>query len=233
MGAWSVASRPPRSRGSSSSWPSPTSRRGYYFYVTGLVPEGKDPERVDAKLCARYGVGLSKWARARRRAAGQASHAYIRYRRFFVLLATHGESPFFADEAKSVRDARRTPIRFSGYAISHRGGHVHVRIDRPVYLGLKAYLVGIAAHRDESDLAAEVRRVLDFEPYAPVRSQCRAILRAVNRGVRRPGCPRCRRRASGRGGGSCGRSGRREEAIMMEHLALLPTDRSKICKSKT
>ena len=69
--------------------------RGYYFYVTGLVPEGKDPARVDAKLCARYGVGLSKWARARRRAAGQASHAYIRYRRFFVLLATHGESPFF------------------------------------------------------------------------------------------------------------------------------------------
>jgi hypothetical protein len=163
--------------------------RGYYFYVTGLVPEGKDPARVDAKLCARYGVGLSKWASARRRAAGQASHAYIRYRRFFVLLATHGESPFFADEAKSVRDARRTPIRFSGYAISHRGGHVHVRIDRPVYLGLRAYLLGIAAHRGESDLAAEVRGVLDFEPYAPVRSQCRAILRAVNRARGAAGLP--------------------------------------------
>ena len=163
--------------------------RGYYFYVTGLVPEGKDPARVDAKLCARYGVGLSKWARARRRAAGQASHAYIRYRRFFVLLATHGESPFFAEEARSVRDARRTPIRFSGYAISHRGGHVHVRIDRPVYLGLRAYLLGIAAHRGESGLAAEVRRVLDFEPYAPVRSQCRAILRAVNRARAAAGLP--------------------------------------------
>src|SRR4051794_2079928 len=80
--------------------------RGYYFYVTGYVPEGKDPARVDAKLCANYGVGLSKWAKARRRAAGQASHAYIRFRHFFVLLATHGESPFFTDEAKSVRDAR-------------------------------------------------------------------------------------------------------------------------------
>jgi hypothetical protein len=155
--------------------------RGYYFYVTGYVPEGKDPARVDAKLCARYGVGLSKWARARRRAAGRASHAYIRYRRFFVLLATHGESPFFADEARSVRDARRTPIRFSGYAIGHRGGHAQVRIDRPVYLGLKSYLVGIAPHRDGDAMAAELRRTLDFEPYAPVRSQCRAVLRAVNR----------------------------------------------------
>src|SRR3954471_5069430 len=124
--------------------------RGYYFYVTGIVPEGKDPARVDAKLCARYGVGLSRWAKARRRAAGRASHAYLRFRRFFVLLATHGESPFFAEEVRAVRDARRTPIRFSGYAVSHRGGHVHVRIDRPVYLGLKAYLVGIAPHRDEA-----------------------------------------------------------------------------------
>src|SRR3954454_444745 len=92
--------------------------RGYYFYVTGYVPEGKDPARVDTKLCARYGVELSKWARARRRAAGQASHAYIRYRRFFVLLATHGESPCYIEEAGSVRAARRTPTRFSAYAIS-------------------------------------------------------------------------------------------------------------------
>ena len=50
--------------------------RGYVFYVTGLVPGGKDPARVDAKLCARYGVGLSKWARARRRTAGCASFCH-------------------------------------------------------------------------------------------------------------------------------------------------------------
>src|SRR5438477_174423 len=42
--------------------------RGYYFFVTGTIPEHKDAEKVDAKLCERYGVWLSKWAKARRRA---------------------------------------------------------------------------------------------------------------------------------------------------------------------
>ncbi|MBX9581500.1 MAG: hypothetical protein K2X87_14465 [Gemmataceae bacterium] len=155
--------------------------RGYVFYVTGVIPPYKDPAAVDAKLCAKYGVGLSKWARARRKAAGAASHAYLRYRRFFVLLATHGESPFFEAERDLVRDVRKTPVRFSGYSISVRGGHAHVRIDQPVYLGLKAYLVGTAGKRSADQLAAEMREVLAFEPYAPVRSQCLGILRAVNR----------------------------------------------------
>ena len=155
--------------------------RGYYFYVTGTVKPPKDAAAVDAKLCGRYGVGLSKWAKARRRAGGGASHAYIRFGRFFVLLATHGQTPFFADEGERVRDARKTPIRLGGYAVSFRGGHAHVRIDQPRYLELKAYLVGIAVHRTVEELAEEMRRSLAFEPYAPVRSQCRCVLRAVNR----------------------------------------------------
>ncbi|MBX9623412.1 MAG: hypothetical protein K2X82_06320 [Gemmataceae bacterium] len=163
--------------------------RGYVFYVTGVVPPHKDPAAVDAKLCAKYGVGLSKWARARRKAAGAASHAYLRYRRFFVLLATHGTGPFFEAEKDLIRDIRKTPVRFSGYSISVRGGHAHVRIDQPVYLGLKAYLVGIAARRPADRLAAEIREVLAFEPYAPVRSQCLGILRAVNRARAAAGLP--------------------------------------------
>ncbi|WP_171475727.1 hypothetical protein [Frigoriglobus tundricola] len=155
--------------------------RGYYFFVTGTIKPHKNPAQVDAKLCARYGVGQSKWAKARRRAAGRASHAYIRFERFFVLLCTHGESPFFEDEGERVRDARKSPVRFRGYAVSFRGGHVHVRIDRPRYLELKSYLVGIAVHRTVEDLASEFRRALAFEPYAPVRSQCLCVLRAVNR----------------------------------------------------
>lgn len=155
--------------------------RGYYFFVAGTIKPHKNPARVDAKLCERYGVGLSKWAKARRRAAGQASHAYIRFDGFFVLLSTHGQTPFFEDEGARVRDARKTPVRFRGYAVSFRGGHVHVRIDQSRYLELKSYLVGIAVHRTVEDLAAEFRRALAFEPYAPVRSQCLCILRAVNR----------------------------------------------------
>ena len=77
--------------------------RGYFFYVTGRVPEHKDPARVDEKLVARYGVDISKWARARRKQVGGANLQYLRHGRFFVLLATHGEHPFFAEEGANVR----------------------------------------------------------------------------------------------------------------------------------
>src|SRR5437870_4167820 len=66
---------------------------GYWFYVVGEVPPGKDPRRVDEKLVARYQVDLSKWARARRKRAGLANLQYLRHGRLFVLLATHGMHP--------------------------------------------------------------------------------------------------------------------------------------------
>lgn len=155
--------------------------RGYFFYVTGTIPPHKDPTRVDEKLCSRYGVGLSKWAKARRKKARRANNAYLRFGHFFVLLSTHGDGPFFAEEGGSVRDCRKTPVRFMGYAVSYRGGHAHVRIDQTRYLEVKSYLLGIAPHRPAGDLVAEVRRALPFEGYAPVRSQRLCIVRAVNR----------------------------------------------------
>src|SRR5262245_19846691 len=111
---------------------------GYWFYVAGEIPAGKDPRRVDEKLVTRYEIDLSKWARARRKRAGLANLQYLRFGRFFVLLATHGAHRFFEEEAASVRDARRTPIRFRGYSVSHRGGHPHVRIEQGEYKRLKA-----------------------------------------------------------------------------------------------
>ena len=68
--------------------------RGYYFYVAGRIPENKDPARTDAKIMAQYGIGVSKWVRARRKKAGLANVHYLRYERFFVLIANHGEQPF-------------------------------------------------------------------------------------------------------------------------------------------
>jgi hypothetical protein len=155
--------------------------KGYFFFVTGIVPAHKNPRNVDQKLCTRYEIHRSKWARARKKASGHSNHALIRFGRFFVLLATHGKSDFFVEEGNRVRDARKTPIRFQGYAISHRGGRVHVRIDQKRYLETKCYLVGIAPHRSVTELLAEVRQELSFEPYAPIRSQMFCILRAVNR----------------------------------------------------
>ncbi len=153
---------------------------GYWFYVTGTIPERKDPAAVDRKLIERYRVDLSKWARTRRKQAGLANVQYLRHGRFFVLLVTHGEHEIFAAESSTLRDARRSPIRFAGYAVSHRGGHPHVRIDRDAYLELRAKLLDRAIREDTEALGRRLR-FCRFEPYAPVRRQLLAIWRAVNR----------------------------------------------------
>lgn len=159
---------------------------GYWFYVMGRVPDPKDPVSVDRKMVTQYGIDVSKWTRARCKKTGQARVQYLRYGRFFVILATHGEHPFFAVEGKQVRDLRRHPLHFMGYVISCRQGrdgktwHPSVRIDRGLCLELKARFAALAVHRPVEELCRELRRI-DFEPYAPVRDQLRGILRAVNR----------------------------------------------------
>lgn len=161
---------------------------GHWFFVTGHVPEGKDPAAVDRKLMAKYEVGISKWARARRKASGLANCHYLRHGHFFVLLASHGEHPFFSGEA-AFKDARVEPIRFAGYSISVKRGavdgrwHPSVRIHPENYRELRAHFVDRATHRTAEALSHELHRI-PFEPYAPVRRQLLNILRAVNRARR-------------------------------------------------
>jgi hypothetical protein len=76
---------------------------GYWFYVSGIVPEGKDPERVDEKLIERYGVAISRQGRVRRKHAGLANLHYLRFGRFWLLLATHGRHEFFDREEKNLK----------------------------------------------------------------------------------------------------------------------------------
>jgi hypothetical protein len=170
---------------------------GYWFYVQGLVPEGKDPILVDKKLTAKYGIGSSRQSRARRKEIGIANVHYLRYERFFVLLATHGHHPFYDHEETSIRDARRIPIKFMGYSIGvKRGGYLRKRdpLEQPVrddrwrarvqigrrhYQALKAYLLEVATTHSLEQLAMELYSV-PFEPYAPVRQQMLNILRVVN-----------------------------------------------------
>lgn len=153
---------------------------GYFFYVAGVIPEGKDARAVDEKLVERYGIDVSKWARARRKRSGLANVAYLRHGRFFLLMATPGSHRLFEEEAKGIRDARRVPIRFASYSLSHRGGHPHVRIAEPTMRDLKEALRGLALKRSAEDLG-EILHRLPFEPYAPVRSQFCELLRLVNR----------------------------------------------------
>lgn len=161
-------------------------QHGYFFYVTGEIPDRKDPQKTDAKLVERYGIDCSKFARARRKRLGLANLQYVRFRRRFVLLATHGEHPFFAEEAALVRDLRRVPLKVEGYAIGHRHGHVQVRIERTEYEQLKAYFLTLAPRRSAVALAEEFAAV-PYEPYAPVRGQLLCIWRAVNRARKEAG----------------------------------------------
>jgi hypothetical protein len=161
--------------------------RGYVFYVTGIIPLGKDPLTVDRKLVTRYAVAISKWARARRKKAGQANLQYLRFRRFFVLLATVGSHRFFDDEGARVQDLRRIPLVVSGYSISSRNGHAHVRIAQEEYLRISSYFNDQATRRAER-LEAELGS-LPFEPYSPVRGQYLDLVRAINRKRASAGLP--------------------------------------------
>jgi len=154
--------------------------RGYYFYVSGKIPERKDPRKVDAKLIRRYGIDLSRGQRYRRKKAGLANVQYIRHERFFLLLATHGKHRFFEDEAEQIRDARRVPMKYAGYSISHRNGHASVRIDPREYRRMRDCFAGIAIQRFHHSIVKEFQN-LPFEPYAPLRRQVLGIWREVNR----------------------------------------------------
>lgn len=160
--------------------------RGYWFYVAGCIPLRKDPEHVDQKLIARYGIAASQKERCLRKRAGLANMQYIRLGRFFLLMATHGEHAFFSEEAGQVKDARRVAIRYAGYSISHRNGRASVRIAPDEYARLKAYFLELACRRPVEALASELARVR-FQPFAPVRVQLLNVWRAVNRARRTAG----------------------------------------------
>jgi len=160
--------------------------KGYYFYVTGIIPEGKDPAKTDRKIMEAYGINVSKWTRTRRKKQGEANIHYLRYRGSYVIIANHGVHRFFAAEAKRLRDVRRCPISFMGYSIGcrpARGGqslHASVRINRERYRALKERFHSAAIHHTVEELGRELRS-LPFEPYAPVRGQLLCVRRAINR----------------------------------------------------
>jgi len=52
---------------------------GYWYYVTGNIPEHKDVEKVDRKLLEKYNIAISKWARARRKQQGKPDTSDTRH----------------------------------------------------------------------------------------------------------------------------------------------------------
>lgn len=173
-------------------------RHGYWFYVMGRIPGDKDPQGVDTKLLGKYDIAVSESTRSRRKKLGQANVQYLRYERTFVILATLGRHAFKEIEAGALRDIRRTPIRFHGYAISYRPGgrtrsgehdprwHAHVEIERERYKEIRDHLLDLATEFSGNRVAMAFYR-LPFEPYAPIRRQMLTLLRGVNRVRKRAG----------------------------------------------
>lgn len=171
-------------------------RHGYYWYVTGSIPVGKSPEKVDQKLIAKYGIDLTEWQRTRRRKQGLANAHYLRHDRWFILLLTGGHHAVRQPSAKGgegehLKDCRRFPIRVGSYSISYRRSgvapadnkltkwHAHVRLSAECYAEMKAYFDSIAVHRSPKNLASEFAKI-EFARYAPIRRQLLNVLRRVN-----------------------------------------------------
>jgi hypothetical protein len=119
-------------------------RHGYYWYVSGTLPEGVEPEHVDETILAKYDIRKCWRYRARQKANGFANLQYIRCGRFYVIMATKGRHAFKVMEHGKLRDIRKSPLLvpieaaprvcsgkkrnrsrrsyFDGYAISYRRG---------------------------------------------------------------------------------------------------------------
>lgn len=171
--------------------------KGYYFFVQGVVPEGKDPTHLDAKLLAKYDVAKTEGARRWRKSQGLGNVQYVRFARSWMLLATHGDHAIREGEGTNLKDVRRVPIRIGDYSVYVTRGNyikkrlsedpptpdgrwrVRVLIAREPYRELCAYFLSIACHRRTEALADELF-ALPHVPYAPVRKQLLKLLRLIN-----------------------------------------------------
>jgi hypothetical protein len=127
-------------------------RHGYWWYVTGTIPDRKEPCEVDRNILAKYEIRKDWRFIAHNKQRGYANLQYIRHGRFYILMATKGWHEFKEREAKRIRDARKYPILiprvscgksadnqrramkanrvFDGYTVSfRRGGYLKKNAD--------------------------------------------------------------------------------------------------------
>ena len=171
-------------------------RHGYYWYVTGRIPPGKNHQAIDHKLIDRYSIDISEWERSHRKKRGLANVHYLRCHDWFILLVSEGhhkikQPSHLGGEAESLRDCRRIPIKLGGYSISYRRSgtttlgqpnkwRAHVRIDEQRYKELKCHFEYLANHRSPENMAQEFAQI-PYARYAPIRRQLLNIHRTVNK----------------------------------------------------
>ncbi len=166
-------------------------RYGYVQYAIRTIPEEKatpaELRRIDEKLIRLYGVTYHRTTRARRRAKGLANVAYVRYKRWFVLLATDGTHPQF--DRVGSNDIRSYALLFCGYFIGLRNGKVYVEIAPWRLKRIRRILVRIALWRAER-VYAEFSQVSHSILFPGVVRQKLKLLRFINKKRKRAGLPR-------------------------------------------
>lgn len=112
-------------------------RYGYFRYVVREIPEGSDCSDIDERILKEYDVTFNRMARKRRRDTGDAVVTYIRYKRFFILLATYGRHEAF--DQLAWRDIREFPLQLWGHSIGEKGGTPWVSIGGRRIRGVARY----------------------------------------------------------------------------------------------
>lgn len=79
--------------------------RGYWYFVSGTIPADRDPEHVDRTIIERYQLFEDPSGRraAELKRHGVARVKYLRYRRFYVIIATKGTHFFKLRERDRIR----------------------------------------------------------------------------------------------------------------------------------
>ena len=99
-----------------------------------------------------------------------------------------GEIWHRAFQGPALQDARVSPLRVFGYAITYQNGRVLVGLDEETYRHLRADFLRLALRRTPHTLARKFWS-LPFEPYGPVYRQVLTICKAVNRKRKTGGLP--------------------------------------------
>ena len=157
---------------------------GYHYYVAGHVPDRdmNRPERVDQVLSAKYGTCVSKSVRSNLRRGGVASIRYLRHDRFWLLIGTDGKRGLGQHHAY-VHHFGRRPLTFHGYAVRLIDNKPMVYVDRFEFRHIKQTLMSLCCsgrYRDQRYMAATIRNLFPFEPYAGVLEQFIRLIRQIN-----------------------------------------------------
>lgn len=160
-------------------------RYGYVRYIVREIPEGKDLDAIDRKLCIHYDVTQCRTTRMRRRQKQQAVVQYVRYGHSFVLLATEGKHDKF--ESLTSYDCRMTPLQIKSYSIGLKNGRVLVCVRHELWTDTSRHFDRYALH----DLQ-KVKRKLGSLPYCNfpgVIHQKQKLVSQINQRRQKAGLP--------------------------------------------